>query len=395
MLKHPQSILGWAAVIQIVFLASNSAPASEKSEVLERFEIPSDADLVTVPVTIANKTYHFFIDTGATVSVCDAALRPLLERPVARTRVSTANGRMKSGIYRSPGMLVGRAPMKKDARLLLADLTLMRQACDLDLRGIVGMDFLAERVVCFDFDSCELRFLASAHDAPGQRIPLVFRDATPFVIATVPRVGNVEFMIDSGSGGSSGTISKRVFGDMLRRGALVERGASRLATVNGRVESRSGNVLGLSIGSFNHSELQFDESEDQTVLGLDYLKRYTVTFDFPHSTMYLEPGRGFSKRDLQDASGLHILRIDHRATVHSVDADSPAERARIRSGDIILKVDSMYASRTRLSTLRRKLCEEGTTVSLTLERAGSTRVATIKLADCKVARTESAGGGRQ
>ena len=37
-------------------------------------------------------------------------------------------------------------------------------------------------------------------------------------------------------------------------------------------------------------------------------------------------------------SGLHLLRIENKTVVYSVDVNSPAQKAGIQSGDVILKI---------------------------------------------------------
>jgi C-terminal processing protease CtpA/Prc len=69
----------------------------------------------------------------------------------------------------------------------------------------------------------------------------------------------------------------------------------------------------------------------------------------------LRKGRKFNKTDEADMSGLHLLRISNQTIVHSVDESSPAQKAGIRAGDIILGVQNKDANNYDMQELRRFL----------------------------------------
>jgi hypothetical protein len=54
-------------------------------------------------------------------------------------------------------------------------------------------------------------------------------------------------------------------------------------------------------------------------LGLSFLSRHIVTFDFPNGRVYFEKGKEYKKVDETDMSGLHLLRISNETFVYSVD----------------------------------------------------------------------------
>ena len=54
-------------------------------------------------------------------------------------------------------------------------------------------------------------------------------------------------------------------------------------------------------------------------------------------------------------SGLHLLRVSNQTIVHSVDKDSPAEKAGIRANDVILSLQNKDANEYDMQELRRFL----------------------------------------
>src|SRR5262249_41365650 len=81
--------------------------------------------------------------------------------------------------------------------------------------------------------------------------------------------------------------------------------------------------------------------------GIRFWRRYNVVFDFPRQTMYLQRSRWYAEDDLYNLSGFAWWRKGENTVVMEVKATSPAAKAGLKSGDIILKIDGKDASQTR------------------------------------------------
>ena len=66
-----------------------------------------------------------------------------------------------------------------------------------------------------------------------------------------------------------------------------------LATASGVIRSREARISNLSVESFEYQDLIFGEG-NWSYLGLSFLSRHIVTFDFPNSRMYLKKGKEFN-----------------------------------------------------------------------------------------------------
>ena len=116
----------------------------------------------------------------------------------------------------------------------------------------------------------------------------------------------------------------------------------------------------------------------EVMIGLGLLSRFNFTYDYPHHRMFLEPNRRFRDPFEHDMSGLEMRRSggDH-LDVLRVQPNSPAERAGIRPGDWIIRIDDRdYQVKVEQAAAALRLAENqlkaaGTGVSLTRETTRS------------------------
>jgi len=96
-------------------------------------------------------------------------------------------------------------------------------------------------------------------------------------------------------------------------------------------------------------------ADNDILIGADLLRRFRVTFDYPHQRMILEASDEISKPFEADKTGLqiHAQGTDLRSfKVVGVMAGSSSETAGIKVNDIIETVDGLPASRFTLQQLR-------------------------------------------
>jgi hypothetical protein len=119
-------------------------------------------------------------------------------------------------------------------------------------------------------------------------------------------------------------------------------------------------------------------------VGGGILKRFVVTLDYDHSTLYLKPIDGpVADLDAFDRSGLWINSDPAGFKVIDVTAHAPAEESGLKAGDVITAVDGKPASAMALSDLRMRLRDDppGTVVSFAVKRGGGTKAVRVTLRD--------------
>jgi PDZ domain/Aspartyl protease len=348
--------------------AQDAGRPVDRSLVLEEFGVSADGDLLIVPVSFDKKNYLFAVDTGCTVTVYDKSLKSLLGEMQSSESVDTTNGSVLVEAYRSPEAYLGKLGLKTQGSVVCHDLELIREGAGREIYGIIGMDFLRQHVVHLDSDQGKLSFLKALPPDPGTPVLITYRDELPRVTGTLPGLGPQDFLVDMG--GISSALRRDVFDSLLARGTAKELKKALCRDLGRDAVCRQLAVKSTEIRYFQHRDLIFKESSgsEGSLLGLNFLERYNITFDFPHHLMYVKPSKKFDAADLFDLSGLYMLGVEGRVVIERVDDDSPAKMAGILAKDVVVKIDGQDVAPPQVHALRRRLCEWGKTVQLTVRR---------------------------
>ena len=153
------------------------------------------------------------------------------------------------------------------------------------IMGVLGMDCLRHYCIQLDFEAGKLRFLNSDRvDAAqlGKAFPLTFRWACPFIHCSSLSGGEVAYLwIDTGYN-KDGALNSELFRREVRGRTLRVDGDA----ANGRKPERAWLPECVWNGE-TYTNLILG-NVDSNVLGLRFLARHLVTFDFPKRTMYLK-----------------------------------------------------------------------------------------------------------
>jgi hypothetical protein len=104
------------------------------------------------------------------------------------------------------------------------------------------------------------------------------------------------------------------------------------------------------------------------VLGLDFLVRFNLTFDFINDQWHLKPGRQIDQTDGWNRNGLRCLKKRGEVVVELIDAGSPARATGLRTGDVLLRVNELDVSEFTMLELRRYFHRDRETARLKMFR---------------------------
>jgi hypothetical protein len=357
--------------------ADDPQPAAVDANVIARFEVASDGDCLLLPVTFKGNTYRFLLDTGATYNFFDPSLS--LGGATETIELETPAGLTKTKVIPAPEATVDNLSLRTAEPAIVQDLSRFRQVGGDDIRGVVGMSFLGRHVVRIDFDRGEVLFLKSAPADSGDSLPLAYERGSPVVVGELPGWGKEIFCIDTGDiGRDAGNLTPPTVDGLVKTGVVRVVGSSLYESVAGTSTQRVSRVKSLQLGAISCTNALFGESRI-TSLGLGFLSRFVLTFDFPHNTLYLKKGKRFDQPYAHDRSGLHILRQDGKTVVHSLDKGSPAETAGFKAGDVLVQVGEVKAEQTSMFQLRGLFHRESRDLPVRVRRGEKETVLTLDL----------------
>jgi predicted metalloprotease with PDZ domain len=173
----------------------------------------------------------------------------------------------------------------------------------------------------------------------------------------------------------AGAITKREFDQLLARGELSLAETLPTSSAFGFGEDRAG-VLALPVlvADHRHVGLAFVETKNDEVaentLGFGFLRRYVVTFDFPHHAVYLAPGENFQQIDAShDSGGFRVRRDGNRIVVSNVGWRCPASKAGVKVNDVLVEINGIATAKLDNTALTEMLSRSDRPVSLTFRRS--------------------------
>jgi hypothetical protein len=351
------------------------------------------------------------VDTGATHSCFDVSLREILGAPIGTFDLTTAPGNIDLEAFQAPTISIGDFRLQSTTGVVARlDLASFSRFLGVKVDGLLGMDVLRSVVLVIDFDGGKLRIQTGEAPPAGERVPLVWKGEEgaerPYVRTKFADGMELDFLLDTaGMSIQAGALQGEIFDRFMSRGILTTcepsdpRRRFAFGTIDAVIKSDVARAASLAVGPYTHRDLALGRHPRTNLLGLGYLSRYRVVFDFPHSAMYLRRGRDFSRADR--AYGLYTIDVSRGDTGVGVDAFSAqtatgaAERARsaadVRRGDLLVALNGESTERMTLFSIRRFLAVEEYQV-LDFLRNGCARRAVLDLRDGPEEAAERASG---
>ena len=328
------------------------------------------------------------LDTGATGSLIDAAkARSLGLKLEDGFPVTGAAGvvdafAVSGASIRLPGVVL------RDQELTALPLDFLASGKGRPVAALLGADVFRRFVVEIDYAAERLRLHDPARYVPrgGEVLPLTLVDDHPYVKAQLVLPGgrtiDGDFAVDTGSG-----FTLMLAAPFAAQGKVVE---SMARTIGAKAQGVGGEIL-LAIGRLDGVRLgHFLIADPVAVLpqnfggevagrgkaghiGSGLLRRFRVTFDYPHGRLILEPNAAFASPDEYDMSGVSLkaegTAFDRILVARVMDL-SPASEAGLKREDQIVSVDGRPAAGLGLAALRDLFRTPGRQVRLGVERRG-------------------------
>ena len=385
----------------------DSAYAPPKVEVAD-FSIASGAKETTFPITLVNNhiygtakvngkgPYTFVFDTGGH-NLVDPELASELGLKVEGDLPGTGagNGVMQAGFSHVDSLTVGDATVKNQLFMVLP-LNQLSPAEGHPMPAMVGYETFRRFVTRIDYGAHTMTLIDPKDFDPkgaGVAVPFTFNGSDPEVMGTFEGLP-AKYDIDTGAR-SELTLTKP-FAENNNLRAKHPKGVDAVDGWGVGGPSHGYVTMGkdMTLGSVDVGPVVTSLSTDAkgAFAGNDYqgnvgggiLKRFVVTFDYDHQTMYLKKLPGpVADTGAFDRSGMWINAADKGFQVVDVTKDGPADTAGLKVNDVITAVDGKPVTSLHLYDLRRELRDEkpGTVVHLSVLRDAETKDIAVTLKD--------------
>ncbi len=338
--------------------------------------------------------FLFLFDTGATDSVTTGLAQRLGLRAEGQAEERGAGaGASRAAFAKVPEIEIAGARVRDQIVEVSPDE--LRNVEGLGDEGIAGFEIFRRFVTRIDYARGVITLIDPAHfNAADAGTPIHF----VFEGNVIEVAGDFEgapgrFIIDTGS--RADVVLNKPFSQRNNLRAKHPKGVDVIAGWGTGGPSRAYATRGARLGigplqvhdlvAFLSTDVKgaFASTEFSGEIGGGVLKRFIVTFDYEHQTLYLKPSPVSKDVGAFDRAGMWFNRSDEGFDVVDVVVGGPAARAGLKPGDHIVSVDGQPALGLKPYELRRRLRDEppGSRVVLGLRGNGRSRTVSLVLRD--------------
>ncbi len=399
-------LVAFAAMLPVLKAQNAGSPASQAAAPAPpaRFafggnaaQIPADfvQNLIFLPVRVnASRTFLFQLDSSAATSSIDPeqAARLDVKLQTGNAGADSSPPSARDVLLELPGLQIPMTSLPELPRQKSAE-----QSGQSSL-GVLGKDFFDRVVIEVDYVRQTVQLYDPSvftYAGTGKSFPLSFAGDLPLLRAKAEISGHksvdADFVLDTGL--DSAIVFYRAFTDSERISAAhFKTVPAYYPEINDGAKILLGSLKGFQIGQYGvetpvavFSQSNSSATQDKKIagaIGANFLRRFTVIFDFPHQRVILEPNLQFNHSVDEDMSGLSLIaqgsNLRTFEVVH-VQAGTPAADAGIQPGDVIAAVDDEAAADLTLSAVRDLFRQIGHEYKLLIDRKGQSLTLSIKM----------------
>ena len=394
-------IAGWLLLPPLTYAQSHHRGFQMTNRRAKRVTIPFElhSNLIIIPVRVNDgEDLKFILDTGVrTAILTDQGFVDGI--PEVGDRVITLMGVGDQGeisAYVSSGVSFGLPEgvvANGNSILILKDDYLQLDSfLGTRIHGILGYELFSRFVVEIDYMRQHIVLHRPDRFRPRrsfQKIPISIEDTKPYLTGAVLQLNDsttltTKLMVDTGASHSLMlnresnvriTVPERHISGYLGRG------------LSGEIYGQMARVPRLTVGKYEMKDVtsSFPEANafmeavtertgNQGNIGGSVLKRFRVIFDYANGALYLKKNRLFRTRFEYNMSGMELMATGPLLTTLTVSTlvkDSPASRAGLQPGDMIVSVNGKYPPELTLAMFNQMMSlKPGKKIRLKIFRGG-------------------------
>jgi hypothetical protein len=349
-------------IILIINATENSSKTSTESI---PFEFLKHLILVKAKINDSQKDYNFVIDTGGLT---------FIDKNVAQELTLKQRGMMaKIDILDLSGFKI-----EKIFCFTTFDFQHFK-ALGTPIHGIIGSNLLERFKVTFDFKSFLVNFSSdtSSFEPVENGIFLLFRNHPINNAPLVKFILNhkiMEGMIDTGQPYPLVLPLKfydeykdTVISDFIKSKGLMEKWPNTSADFNYLARLKSFELGNIKIDNILCLFGELPQLLSMPLIGNDFLSHFNIIINYPKDEMMLIPYPDMYIKNNRYSIGINSgIAEDNKVIVEGIWENSPADKANIQVGDVIVSFNSQQIKPSNLIELM-KIMEDDDTKSIRLE----------------------------
>lgn len=338
--------------------------------------------------------YHMIFDTGGANVIDPAVAQEIGAFGKGSVQGSGVGAKTESFSFAKVDSLqVGDAVLRKQLFVVAPVRAGFGISAGRSADGLIGWEVLARYVTTFDYADKRIVLATPGADAApdgAHVVPFVFNGTQPQIPCGIDGIAS-ECTIDTGARDTMTFYAPYLAEHpQVQPATLTAEGVSGFG-VGGASSGRLGRLQTFSIDDLTLRDLvagfssatrgAFANPFTAANLGGNLLRRFNVTFDYPHETMALVPNANFAQPDTYERSGLFLVNLAGKKTVVDARPGTPSAAAGIAKGDVITSINGTPTATMSLDTLRQYFWESAGTI-LTLEvtnKTGASRTVRLTL----------------
>lgn len=334
---------------------------------------------------------NFILDTGSggiSLDSSTVARMDVPNEPSDRTIRGIAGIRKVNFAYDHTLLLPGLAV--RNLNFHINDYDLLTSVYGIKIDGIVGYSFLSRYIVHINYDSLRISVYTRGtvkYPRGGFMLKPILT-SIPVVAATVKDEQQItsRFYFDTGAGMCLLLSAEFVEDSSLLR-SKKRWYKTQAEGLGGKMAMKQGVIRQVRLGPYRFRNVPtyiFDDEYNITsypylggLIGNDLLRRFNLILNYEKKDMYLVPNSHFREPFDYSYTGLGMYMIDGAIRVVDIMEGSPAEKAGLMPGDILIGVQNNLSR--NIQVYKNLMQHPGQKVKLLVSRNGSLLELTMKV----------------